>query len=343
MGWTKESQKSTSWFKEFLKEQKVIFLIFFLQATCFATVFFLADLPLFFYWYALQVGFFLFFLLMVFQAFRYRKKWLALKRLSSSSLDVLLYLDGAETAIEKQYEQEIIRLAKEIRQLKKENSNQLTDQLDYFTLWLHQIKTPIASLSLLFQQSRSANPEVKEMEKELIRIEDYTQMALGYMKLEQPGEELDIGREALDPIIKQVLKKYALMFISKKITLKYEPLETVIVTDRQWLELLIELLVSNSLKYTPERVNVSIYLEQNDQLIIQDNGIGIRKEDLPKIFERGYSGWNARRIEKSTGLGLFLGRKICRRLGYKLSIQSEINQGTTIQIDLNQKRFQTYD
>lgn len=343
MDWTKSNETEKKWFRSFLKEQRFVFEVYFIQAMVFALIFLLAELPFSFYWYSLLLSAFLISGMLVFKAFRYRKKWETVSRIREWPLDKLEQLAASETATEQFYEERIIRLASEIRLLKRETKNRLSDQLDYFTLWLHQIKTPIASLSLLFQQARTAEPMIKEMEKELIRIEDYTQMALGYMKLEQPGEELDIQKEALDPIIKQVLKKYALLFVSKKITLEYEPSDLNIVTDRQWLELLIELLVSNSLKYTPEKGTIRIGLAQKDRLVIEDTGIGIRKEDLPKIFERGYLGWNARRSEKSTGLGLFLSRKICRRLGYRLFVRSEVEKGTSIEIDLNQRAFSVYD
>lgn len=338
-----EGKKNQSWFSDFLHDYRNYFYLFFMMISVFGCLFLLADLPWVFFYYAIELCSFFFFIWLAFKAVRYHENSVKLRKLIDYPLDQLGSLYLAETAQEKHYEKEIHHLIRHIQHLKKEQREQQTDQLDYFTLWLHQIKTPISSLSLLMQQNREEFPVSREVEKELIRIENYTHMALGYMKLEQPGEELHLEKVSIDRIVKRVIKRYALVFVSKRITLDYVPIEEEIITDAQWLELLLEQLISNSLKYTPNNGKVSVTLNQNWELEIQDTGIGIRPEDIPKIFERGYSGWNARRTEKSTGLGLFLSKKICSRLGFKLSVQSDLSKGTKMMLDLKQPQIELYD
>ncbi|UDE94329.1 hypothetical protein LHA31_06800 [Carnobacterium viridans] len=207
--------------------------------------------------------------------------------------------------------------------------------MDYFTLWLHQIKTPISAISLLMQRDTKSLFS-HQMEQELVQIENYTHMALNYLKIEQSGSDLDFVQVSLDRVIKETVKKSSILFIYKHIQLDYQEIDKSVLSDEKWLKVLVEQIVSNSLKYTPEGGKIKIYMSPTteDQLIIEDTGIGIRSEDLPRIFERGYSGFNGRIHEKSTGLGLFLSQEITKRLGHGMSIESTVGKGTKVMIDL---------
>lgn len=336
------SKNEPHWSKPFLKEHQSFFYFLFIGWLVFGFIFVAADLPMTFFFYGVQVQALIFIIWLVFRGVNYRTKFNQLKRLKKFPIDQLSALDLSTTAVEEMYEKEIHQLVQQMKRIDQEFYAKQSDQLDYFTLWLHQIKTPIASISLMLQQNREELAVAKEIEKELVRIEDYTHMALGYMKLEQPGEEMHLEKISLDFVIKRVIKKYALLFVTKKIFLDYTPIEKEIVTDAQWLELLLEQLISNSLKYTPEKGTIGVSWE-GEHLVIKDNGIGIRSEDIPKIFEKGYSGWNARRAEKSTGLGLFLSRKIAKRLGYHLTVESKVNEGTTMYLHLKQDAIEVYN
>ena len=174
------------------------------------------------------------------------------------------------------------------------------------------------------------------MEQELVQIENYTHMALNYLKIEQSCSDLDFAQVSLDRVIKETVKKSSILFIYKHIQLDYQEIDKSVLSDEKWLKVLVEQIVSNSLKYTPEGGKIKIYMSPTteDQLIIEDTGIGIRSEDLPRIFERGYSGFNGRIHEKSTGLGLFLSQEITKRLGHGMSIESNVGKGTKVMIDL---------
>lgn len=232
---------------------------------------------------------------------------------------------------EKQYYTEIIkRLAAEKQTLISDLAIKLRDTDDYYTLWAHQIKTPIAAMRLLLQSEGGTLS--RECEAELFKIEQYTEMALGYIRLESGTNDFVITACDTDRIIKSVLKKFSKQFILKKLTLDYKETGLTAVTDEKQLGFIIEQIISNSLKYT-KNGTISVYSKGNS-IFISDTGIGISGEDLPRIFEKGYTGYNGRTDRKSTGLGLYLCRRTADKLGHTLRVSSEIGKGTLAEIDL---------
>lgn len=230
-----------------------------------------------------------------------------------------------------QYYTEIIkRLAAEKQTLISDLAIKLRDTDDYYTLWAHQIKTPIAAMHLLLQSDSGTHS--RECEAELFKIEQYTEMALGYIRLESGTNDFVITACDTDRIIKSVLKKFSKQFILKKLTLDYKETGLTAVTDEKQLGFIIEQIISNSLKYT-KKGTISVYSKGNS-IFISDTGIGISQEDLPRIFEKGYTGYNGRTDRKSTGLGLYLCRRTADKLGHTLRVSSEIGKGTLVEIDL---------
>lgn len=232
---------------------------------------------------------------------------------------------------EKQYYTEIIkRLSAEKQTLISDLAIKLRDTDDYYTLWAHQIKTPIAAMHLLLQSDSGTLS--RECEAELFKIEQYTEMALGYIRLESGTNDFVITACDTDRIIKSVLKKFSKQFILKKLTLDYKETGLTAVTDEKQLGFIIEQIISNSLKYT-KNGTISVYSKGNS-IFISDTGIGISGEDLPRIFEKGYTGYNGRTNRKSTGLGLYLCRRTADKLGHTLRVSSEVGKGTLAEIDL---------
>lgn len=232
---------------------------------------------------------------------------------------------------EKQYYTEIIkRLSAEKQTLISDLAIKLRDTDDYYTLWAHQIKTPIAAIHLLLQSDSGTLS--RECEAELFKIEQYTEMALGYIRLESGTNDFVITACDTDRIIKSVLKKFSKQFILKKLTLDYKETGLTAVTDEKQLSFIIEQIISNSLKYT-KKGTISVYSKGNS-IFISDTGIGISGEDLPRIFEKGYTGYNGRTDRKSTGLGLYLCRRTAEKLGHTLRVSSEVGKGTLAEIDL---------
>ena len=213
---------------------------------------------------------------------------------------------------------------------------------DFFALWAHQIKTPIAALTVLLQEE---DLDIAASRQELLKIEGYVEMALGYTRYENMGNDLVLESQPLDQLVKNVVKKYSTMFIYKHLSVQLDHLEYHVLTDEKWFSFVLEQILSNALKYTAQG-GIHIYGEEDlDGLcvIVQDTGIGIRKEDLPRVFEKGFTGYNGRVDQKASGLGLYLCKGICTKLGHRLSIESELEKGTRVMIRLQQDRLLSTD
>ena len=222
------------------------------------------------------------------------------------------------------------RLLNENKNLKSEMLNQKDDLNAYFLMWLHQIKTPMTVSKLLLEKpDDTTNTKLK---MQLMYIEQYINMAMNYLKMIDYSTDMDITEVNLDDIIKSLLKKYSLLFIHNHISLEYQSNLTYVVSDSQWLTILIEQILSNALKYTENGKIAIQYLEDKHALEIRDTGIGIRSEDIPKIFDRGYSGFNGRMNEKSSGLGLYLARKISERLNIQIEVESKLSKGSIFRL-----------
>ena len=180
------------------------------------------------------------------------------------------------------------------------------------------------------------SPQARRLLGELSRIEQYVEMALTYLRLESAESDYVFRDCALDPIIRQSVKRFSAEFIGRKIRLDYAPVDYTLVTDEKWLGFVLEQLLSNALKYT-RAGSVRIFLE-HETLCIADTGIGIAPEDLPRIFEKGYTGYNGRGDQKASGLGLYLCRTICRKLGHSITAESAPDEGTAIRIGLSQRQ-----
>lgn len=209
-----------------------------------------------------------------------------------------------------------------------------TEMIDYYTLWAHQIKTPIAAMRLLLQGDQTE--ENKELLTQTFKIEQYVEMVLGYLKIDGAASDLLLQNYSLLNIVRQSVRKYAYMFIRKNIVLELKEMDCTVLTDEKWLVFVIEQILSNALKYTSSG-KISIYMEDTEGkvLVIKDTGIGIAEEDLPRVFEKGFTGYNGRMDKKATGIGLYLCKKILDKLSHKIAIKSEVNAGTTVKIDLS--------
>lgn len=205
--------------------------------------------------------------------------------------------------------------------------------IDYYTMWVHQIKTPIAAAKLILADEETA--ESRELRTQLFRIEQYVEMVLVYLRMGSDSTDYVLRECALIEVVRQAARKYAPLFIRNKTALDLRPLDTRVLTDEKWLCFCIEQILSNAVKYAPGG-KVSIFAV-GDTLVINDNGIGIMPEDLPRIFERGFTGYNGRTDKKATGIGLYLTKQILTKLGHAIQIDSAPEKGTTVKIDLSAK------
>ncbi len=220
--------------------------------------------------------------------------------------------------------------------LRTEDARRMTTQTDYFSAWAHQIKTPIASMGLKLQREDSALS--RRLRGDLNRIEQYVDMAMTYLRLDAETGDYIFRQQPLEPIVWGAVKKFAGEFIDRKLGLRLEPMENTVLTDEKWLSFVIEQLLSNALKYTPAG-EISIYTREPDTLVIRDTGIGIAPEDLPRIFEKGFTGYNGRSDKKASGIGLYLCKRVCDRLGHEISIESEPGKGTAVYLKLGRPKI----
>lgn len=236
---------------------------------------------------------------------------------------------------------EIIELLqKEHTILCAEKEESYADMVNYYTVWVHQIKTPITSMRLLLESEDSRLG--RELISELRRIEGYVDMVLTFLRLNSDSTDYLIKEYELDDIVGAAVRSFSSEFIGRGIALNYRPLEKKVLTDKKWLLFVIEQVISNALKYTPSG-SITITLEPlsgGQSLIIRDTGIGISQADIPRVFENGYTGLNGRTDKKSSGIGLCLCRRICLALGHSIDIDSESGHGTSVRIGLERKKLE---
>ena len=244
-------------------------------------------------------------------------------------------LPAAQSPQEQAYQALLLALHADRQKLKSDMNARYHDMTEYYTVWAHQIKTPIAAIRLALQNEDT--PLSRRLTGEVGRVEQYVQMALTYLRLGSDSSDYVIRSCALDDIVRPAVRRFAGEFIQRKIQLNYQMLNYTVITDEKWLGFVVEQVLSNALKYTPQG-SVSIYMEPEGVLCIRDTGIGIAPEDLPRVFEKGYTGYNGRSHRKASGLGLYLCREILTRLGHSVSAESQVNHGTTIRIDLRQHK-----
>lgn len=263
---------------------------------------------------------------------RYYKKHRQLEDMKTRITLTLEGLPEPSELIEKDYRALLETINDDRMAMASEYDSSRTGMVEYYTLWAHQIKTPIAAMRLLLQTEETSQNQ--ELSMELFKIEQYVEMVLQYLRLGSDSSDLLIQTYDLDRIVKQAVKKYAKQFIRKRITLEYNELNCQVLTDEKWLQFVIEQLLSNALKYTHEG-KISIYMMPEKTLVIEDTGIGIQEEDLPRVFEKGYTGYNGRADKKSTGIGLYLCKRILTKLSHTIRIESYVGKGTRVFIGLD--------
>ena len=321
-------------FLHYLRSKALKIGAFLLFALLFLVSFRLYHLPLAAVWYpsALCAALGLVILLLDFR--RVRQRHLELQQILKSLPTLPETLPQPQAVLEEDYRALTRALLAQQRTLETQLNSRYQDMLDYYTLWAHQIKTPIASMRLSLQQEDT--PKARQLLQELSRAEQYVGMVMVYLRL-TGGSDLVLREYELDAIVRRAVRRFAGEFIGRKLKLCYEPLNVSCVTDEKWLLFVIEQVLSNALKYT-RAGSITIELEAPKTLVIRDTGIGVAPEDLPRIFEKGYTGYNGRGDQKASGLGLYLCRTICKRLGHTITASSVPDHGTAIRITLEQRQ-----
>lgn len=231
---------------------------------------------------------------------------------------------------------------------------------DYYSMWVHQIKTPISAMKLLLEAEREElgqlmcddeqsqcllSDNMDSFEDELFRIEEYVSMALQYQRVSSTENDFVLEKVSVDGVIRDTIKKYAKIMIRRHIGMNYSGTVQEVYTDGKWLAFILEQLLSNAIKYTPQGfVKIETAKKANLFFItIKDTGIGIKAEDLPRVFEKGYTGYNGHADKKATGIGLYLCRQMADKLGHTIRIESEIGKGTKVWIGFDLDYADTRD
>lgn len=324
----------------FFKVRKMPIIIFTGIVVIFGILFYLYDIPFDAIIYGCELSFVWCAVCLFIDFYKYYKRHKLLHINREQFFDDAEQLPEHMDIIEYDYQE----LAKELYQAKQEliSKNRIAKKelLDYYGMWVHQIKTPIAALDILLQNTermlyRLDEKEmmqeaisVSDMKMELFKIEQYVEMALNYLRVKDISSDLVFKKQELDDMVCQVIRKYAKIFISKKIKMDFKPTKACIVTDEKWFIFVLEQIISNALKYI-KKGQISIYMKEKS-LVIEDTGIGIPAEDLPRIFERGFTGYNGRENKKSTGIGLYLCKNIMDKLQWNITADSEVGRGTKI-------------
>lgn len=231
---------------------------------------------------------------------------------------------------------------------------------DYYSMWVHQIKTPISAMKLLLEVEREElgqlicddeqsqyllSDNMDSFEDELFRIEEYVGMALQYQRVSSTENDFVLEKVSVDGVIRDTIKKYAKIMIRRHIGINYSGTGQEVYTDGKWLAFMLEQILSNAIKYTPQGVVTIETAEEKDRffITIKDTGIGIKAEDLPRVFEKGYTGYNGHADKKATGIGLYLCRQMADKLGHTIRMESEIGKGTKVWIGFDLDYADTRD
>ena len=314
--------------KSYLKKNIKVYILFVVFIVIFFIMFYLYNLPLEALIYTGSFCFFAALIASFLDFVNYRESYKKLKFLEQNILNDLDALPKSLDIRIDYYHKIIEKLYEELEKLTQENRQKNTDMVDYYSMWVHQIKTPIAAMNFLLD-----NEEVdqKNLQQELFKIERYVEMVLTYIRLDSTSSDYVITKINLDEVVKDSVKKYATIFINKKIKLNFVSHETMVISDKKWLSFAIEQILGNSVKYSNTGGEITIETCEN-KLIVEDNGMGIKEEDLPRIFEKGFTGFNGRYEKKSSGLGLYLCKKTLDKLGHHIEISSKVGEGTRVEI-----------
>lgn len=324
-------------FISYLKSKVKNILLFMVFILVFAVTFALYEVPLETVVYPMLLCFGIGTVFMAIDYIKLREKHKNLSNILNLTSSMIYEFPEYEGVADEDYRKIITMLQDEILSLQNESETRYRNTVEYYTVWAHQIKTPISSMKLNLQNEDS--PLARKLLSDLFRIEQYVEMVMAFLRLDSSSSDYVFKEHSVDLIVRNSVKKFSSEFINRKLRLEYTPINERIITDEKWLSFVIEQLLSNALKYTREG-SVKIYMK-GKTLCVEDTGIGIAPEDLPRIFENGYTGCNGRSDKKASGIGLYLCKRICGNLGAEISASSEVGKGTTISVNLEQYKLKT--
>lgn len=310
----------------YIKYRLALFILYAIAAALILSIAYLANQQMVYACYTvLLLSFFLLLLLLIDGAHFMRQRH-RLENLAATLLNAARALPEPANALEADYVRLLQELGCAYDAIRKRLDTAQNDSLEYYTLWVHQIKTPIAALNLVLPQMDGADAGV--IRQELFKIEQYVDLALRYVKLSDISSDLVIECCDLIDIVRESVKKFGVLFVYKKLSVDISPISKKVISDKRWLCFIVEQILSNAVKYT-QSGGVRIRM-QNGRLLIEDCGIGILPEDLPRIFSKGYTGYNGRLDNRASGIGLYLAKKAADALRIAITVESKVGVGTTV-------------
>lgn len=314
-------------FITYLKGQYKWILIFTLCFGLLLASFLLYHLPLLAVVYPSILCLVLIAVFLVTDFFHVRNVHKCLSEMTAMTASLITSLPRAESIEAADYQDIIRSLQEEVMEWNTSATLRDQEMTEYYTVWVHQIKTPISAMRLMLENEDTEFS--RKLMLDLLRIEQYVEMVLAFLRLDAPTSDYVFENYCLDSIVSRSVAKFATEFIERKLRLEYEPLNLSLITDEKWFAFVIEQILSNALKYTKEG-SIKIYAADTVTLCIEDTGIGIAPEDLPRIFDKGYTGYNGRLDTRASGIGLYLCRRICNNLGIQIAVQSQLDRGSLV-------------
>lgn len=319
---------------EYLRGNLLTIIIYLMFIAVFAAIFFLYRVEMEAVLYGAGLCLLLLLVILPVRFIRYCLRHKELKDLLGKKYLSSRQIPEGSNLIESDYRELLLEW---IENTSKETSNFRIfkeESIEYYSTWAHQIKTPIAVMRLLLQEEDTE--ENQKLLLELSRIEQYVDMVLSYFRLDSTERDLVVREYSLDEIIRSCIRKYASWFVMKDLSVCYEGTDLKVLTDKKWLTFMIDQLLSNAIKYT-DKGTITITVKEGPVLYIEDTGIGIAPEDLPRIFEKGFTGYNGRANKKSTGIGLYLVKRTVDLLGTPVNVTSTPGVGSQFTIDLTKR------
>lgn len=314
----------------YIKYRKNIFILFLIVMIIFAVVYFSYNIEKETYLYAFFLSLVVAGAWAINDYYKINKKIDYIKILDEQADEDLLEKLAKDDFIIQEYNQVIKKLTSSMNEMDSKKNQEIRDLEEFFIMWTHQIKLPISAINLYLDSNNQLNKSI--LKGQVKRIQQYTDMVMAYIRLKSDQSDFLFSEVDLDLMIKNVIKEFKLDFINKRLDLDFKPLNKKILTDKKWFEFALGQILSNALKYTKEG-GVKIYIT-GDDLVVEDTGMGIKSEDIKRVFDKGYTGYNGRDNTGASGLGLFLVKKTLSSLSHSIRIESEINKGTKVFIGL---------
>ncbi|MGT2887344.1 sensor histidine kinase [Streptococcus didelphis] len=307
---------------KFLKEYKVWYLQFFLLFALFIIMFSLYRLPL---TYFFNTGLICLTLLILFSLWQYKRF-----KEKITILQEFIYvneLSSLHSPSEEAYRDTIIKLINSYSESHLKESKRQQDFDALIKLWVHQMKLPLSALSLMGQTKEI---DFNEYKIQIFRMENYLSQLLNYLKFSQDKDDFRFEIIELNDLIKQIIRQMSFICISKDIRINLLG-QWQLTSDKKWLTFALSQIIENAIKYSRRGGQINIILK-NKSITISDNGIGILEEDLPRLFDEGFTGYNGHEHQKASGLGLYMTKNVLEKLNLSIKITSQIDLGTSVSI-----------